>query len=296
MYLIILIQKNTIQMISTFVIRLTVILFLSSCINAYTQDELTDQFNSAYELYNSENYFDAVTEFKRLLFFDDEDKYTYSSNYYIGRSYKAGAKFSDAIRYFTLAEIESGSLNDFFRCRIEIIKCNILRRTTDRAIQMIDELLANPEFRSEVAELYYWKGWAFIFSNKWKEASEIFKLSDDGGKLSKVSEQVNESLYSVTLAEVLSHLVPGSGQFYTGEYFSGALSFAWNLLFGYLTITSFVEDRIFDGFIIGNFLWLRFYTGNVSNARSFAEEKNQIIINSALDKLQFEFNGKKPTD
>lgn len=72
------------------------------------------------------------------------------------------------------------------------------------------------------------------------------------------------------------------------------LSLGWNVLWGYLTIKAFVDERIFDGFVIGNFLWLRFYVGNIQNAETFANEENVKIANKALYYLQYQYEGEKP--
>ncbi len=101
-------------------------------------------------------------------------------------------------------------------------------------------------------------------------------------------------MYSEKFAKYSSYVIPGFGQFYTGEYLSGALSLSWNILSGYLTINSFIEDRVFDGIMVGNFLWLRFYSGNSQNAEKFAVQKNLQISNSALKYLQFNFAGERP--
>ena len=73
----------------------------------FAQNSLQEQFELAVKSINEEKYFDAVTEFKRLQFFDTKNKYAFQSNLFIGKSYKAGAKFDDAVRYFTLAEMNS---------------------------------------------------------------------------------------------------------------------------------------------------------------------------------------------
>ncbi len=65
-------------------------------------------------------------------------------------------------------------------------------------------------------------------------------------------------------------------------------------MFGFLTINALVEDRVFDGIVIGNFLWLRFYSGNIQNAEKFAEQKNLEISNKALFFLQFNYLGEIP--
>ena len=79
------------------------------------QNSFEDQFNFAKKLYEQENYFDAVTEFKRLLFFENENTYNYEANFLIGLSYKNGALFSDAIQYFTKAELESKTEDELLR-------------------------------------------------------------------------------------------------------------------------------------------------------------------------------------
>jgi len=66
------------------------------------------------------------------------------------------------------------------------------------------------------------------------------------------------------------------------------------VLWGYFTINAFMEDRVFDGFMVGSLLWWRFYSGNIQNAEKFAIEKNVEKTNSALHYLQNDYNGKKP--
>jgi tetratricopeptide (TPR) repeat protein len=279
----------------TSVNKISKIIFILFCnyVSVFSQEPLEVQFNYAKSLYDEENYFDAVTEFKRLLFFDKSEKYSYLANKMIGLSYKQGAKFSDAIRYLTLAEINAPTADDIYNCRIEIIRINILRRTTSKAVSMLDSLSDDPRFVSDTEDINYWKGWAFIFSDDWEKASETFALIDINHPLKNFCDSIDYDLYNVTLAKVLSH-IPGFGQFYTGEYVSGLISIGWNVLWGYLTINSFVEDRVFDGAMIGALLWWRFYSGNLQNAEKFALQKNLEKTNSALRFLQNNFNGEKP--
>lgn len=278
--------------VNRIILSIQIFLLLSTCINAQT--ELFEQFHYAQSLYENENYFDAVTEFKRVLFFDDQKEFQYSANFYIADSYKSGGMFSEAIRYFTLAELASQTIEHVYVCKIEIIKLNILRRTTERANRLIDELLSDERFINKIEELYYWKGWSYIFSDKWKEASNEFSKINPDHQLASFSQTVYDSLYNEQFAKVLSYIIPGAGQFYTGEYLSGILSLGWNVLWGYLTINAFIEERVFDGLAVANLLWLRFYNGNVYNAEKFAIEKNKKITNRALEYLQSIYDGDKP--
>jgi hypothetical protein len=260
----------------------------------FAQDSFELQFNFAKKLYSNEKYFDTVTELKRLLFFDDSDEYNYEANLFIGKSYKQGAKFSDAIRYLTLAEINAENIDELYEARIEIIRINILRRTTSRAIKLLDSLQTDERFADRKDEIKYWYGWTYMFADDWKQAAQTFAEIDSNHVLKILAEEVDDDLYSVSFAKTISYIIPGAGQIYTGEYMSGLLSLGWNVLWGYLTIKAFIAERIFDGIVIANFLWLRFYRGNLQNAENFAMEKNLVRSNRALNYLQFEYDGLKP--
>ena len=271
----------------------TATILLISCA-AFAQNSFDAQFNFAKKLYSDEEYFDTVTELKRLLFFEENGEYNYKANLLIGKSYKQGAKFSDAIRYLTLAEINAKNIDELYETRIEIIRINILRKTTRRAFKMLDSLESDERFIDRKDEIKYWRGWAYMFADDWEQAAQTFAEIDTNHVLKTLAEEVDDDLYSVSFAKTISYIIPGAGQIYTGEYISGLLSLGWNVLWGYLTIKAFIAERIFDGIVIANFLWLRFYRGNLQNAENFAMEKNLVRSNKALNYLQFEFDGLKP--
>ena len=263
-------------------------------VKLFPQDILKNQYNYALKLYNQEQYYDAVTEFKRLLFFDSEAKYVYDATEFIGQSYKMGAKYSDAILYFTIAEMNAGNGEQLFSSKIEIARANILRRTSTHAIALLDSLLNDPRFNNKKGDIHYWKGWAYIFDDRWEQASQEFSKTDTSTALAEFCKNVDREKYSVNFANVISLFIPGAGQAYTGHYFSGLLSLGWNVLWGYLTINSFIENRVFDGLVTGNFLWLRFYSGNLQNSVKYAREENLKITNKALNYLHSGYQGTKP--
>ena len=260
----------------------------------FAQNSFDAQFDFADKLYNDEKYFDTVTELKRLLFFEGNGEYNYQANLLIGKSYKQGGKFSEAIRHLTLAEINAKNVDELYETRIEIIRINILRRTTGRAFKLLDSLETDERFTDREDEIKYWRGWAYMFADDWEHAAQTFADIDSNHVLKALAEEVHDDLYSVTFAKTISYIIPGAGQIYTGEYISGLLSLGWNVLWGYLTIKAFIAERVFDGIVIANFLWLRFYRGNIQNAENFALEKNLVRSNKALNYLQFEYDGLKP--
>ena len=262
-------------------------------IKILSQNYFIEQLQLADSLFKSQNYFDAITEYKRLLFFDSLDHFRFYSNFQIGLCYKNGAKYSDAIRYFVLAEINATDDEDLFNSKIQQVRTNILRRTTSRAEKILSEMGNDKRFEQHKNEIKYWRGWSFIFSDKWEDAYRIFSEIGETN-LAQICLNTHDKLYSVEFAKYSSMIIPGFGQFYSGEYLSGLLSLAWNVFAGYLTINAFNQERIFDGIVTANLLWFRFYRGNFQNAEKFAEEKNIRISNEALFYLQNEFSGIKP--
>ena len=262
--------------------------------NLFSQNTLEQQFNYANQLYNQEKYYDAITELKRLQYFDEENKFSFQSNLLIGKSYKAGAKFDEAVKYLTLAEINAKRDEEYFVVKTLNARTNILRRTTKQAEKILNDLLNDPRFGSNEKEIKYWIGWNYIFSDDWETAYEIFNENNLDTTLASLCKSVDDEMYNVNFAKYSSYLIPGFGQFYTGEYISGTLSLGWNILFGYFTINALIEDRIFDAIVIGNFLWLRFYSGNIQNAEKFAVQKNLEISNKGLEHLQHRYAGERP--
>jgi tetratricopeptide (TPR) repeat protein len=260
----------------------------------HAQNKLDEQLKYADKLFETGQFFDAITEYKRVLYFDSEERLKDVINFKIAKCYKAGAHFGEAIKYFSLAEKVLYEDSSKFRVHIEIIRCNILRRTTARALQLCDKLSNNRNFHAHSEEINYWRGWAYMFADDWEAASKAFSHNADNKELKLLCDRVMADKVSVTFAKVISYILPGSGQIYSGKIFSGLMSLAWNLAAGYFTVNAFVASRAFDGIIIAELGWLRFYKGNIENAESFAVNKNFEVANKALNFLQNEYKGLKP--
>ncbi|MGE5429818.1 MAG: hypothetical protein ACM3QX_02020 [Syntrophomonadaceae bacterium] len=257
------------------------------------QTPLERQFQLCRELLNKEEYYDAITELKRLLFFDKKKEYAFRGNYLIGYSYMRGAKLDDAVKYFSLAQTSAPGDSALFDVKTEIIKCNILRRTTENALLILRQMEKEAVFSNRIIEIDYWKAWAYIFADDWEKASAEFQKAGASKEIIEYSLAVEKAKYSVSFAKVISYILPGSGQFYTGNYISGIMSLAWTGFLGYLAYDSFAAQRAFDGLIEAG-LFFRFHRGNVQNAEKFAIQRNSEISRDALIYLQNNYKGLKP--
>ena len=244
--------------------------------------------------FDKQLYFDAITEYKRLMFFDKSESYLFMGNYKIGECYKQGAKLDEAIEYFGKSLIYAKSDSQYFVAKIQMFRTNLLRKTLDRAEQILTEIENDYRFIDSTNQINYWKGWLFVFNDNWKRAAYYFGKSNYSGELKTLCENTDKQQYSVLKAKIFSYILPGSGQFYTGNYVSGLLSLGWTALWGYITLDAFISNRVFDGFVVGDLLFLRFYRGNIQNAERFAVEKNIEIANKTLIYLHDNFKGIRP--
>lgn len=269
------------------------ILTAGLALEVHAQSIFKEQYSVASELFNKGEYFDSITELKRLLFFDQTNEYRFRANSMMGYCYKYGALLDEAIKYFTIAQAYAPDDSALFSAKTEVIRCNILRHTTQNAQVLLRQLSKDKRFQGRMNEIYYWTGWVYIFEDDWAKAALEFGRIDANHPLRELSGRVEKEKYSVSFAKVISYILPGVGQFYTGEYLSGIMSLGWLGLLGYYSVESFAADRIFDGLVTTG-LFLRFHRGNVQNAGKFAIEKNSEITNKALNYLQNNYEGLKP--
>ncbi len=186
------------------------IIFFSftSFIGAQTIDEQKQLSDS---LFNVENYFDAITEYKRLLYFDKSNSFKYDANLRIAKSYKAGAKYGDAIKYFLIARNNCNIDSNIINTELEIIRVNILRRTIPEALKRLSEIESKYAGEIDSATINYWRGWAHIMADDWELASIEFAKIESDHPLKKISDKVESEKYSVAFAKISSFIILGSG-------------------------------------------------------------------------------------
>ncbi len=274
--------------------KVIVFLLLSISIIAQDASVLNQQFTIAGELQTQGRLYDAVTEYERLLCFDTNHQYVFEANKNIAACYRRGVKFKEAINYAGASLRYAKNPTAIHEMKIELVKLHILNRTFSSASNILNGMEKDTLQTSGSSEIHYWRGWIHMFSNEWTKAADEFALVDSAQNLRQFCLQTDNKQYSVTTLKILSAIVPGSGQMITGHVWNGLLSLGWNVLWGYLTIDAAIADRVGDALLIGDLLWLRFYTGSIENTEKFTNEKNTLIFQDALRYLQDEFIGAKP--
>lgn len=273
------------------IFQLISIIICCSLSTIFSQSTL---LNKADSLFSKAEYFDSITEYKRFLFFTTTHKNDVYVNNQIALAYKAGGFFENAIKHFTISKMAVAEPDQKFLIDLEIVKCNLLRKTSNRAITLLNNMAEQYPSDNYMKQIAYWKGWAYMFADNFELASEQFASVDSAVYLKNFCKTVVNQKYSVNFSKIISFLLPGAGHIYTGHYVQGILSLGWNVLWGYLSINAFMENRTLDGVLIGSLLWFRFYRGGIQSAARLAEIENLKITNNAMLYLQKYYKGEKP--
>lgn len=271
-----------------------IIFFLLMINSIFAQSELSTQFEKVNSLFDNENYFDAVTEGKRLLFFDSAKTFSFQTSLIISNSYKMGGFLNESAKYAGIAEQYAANKDEYYIAAIQRVRVDILRRGIESSLNKLDKLDSLFIDEKRKKEITYWRGWALMFDEKWNEAAKVFSAFSEFKILEDLSRSVDNEKYSSTFAKAISYIVPGSGLIYTGEWIKGIISLGWNALWIYTMVNAFQAERIFDGIMVGNFLWFRFYRGSLQNTDKYVILRNIEISNKAYKFLKNDFNGEKP--
>lgn len=270
----------------------SLLIFVSAtALPAETDSLLQAQLRYSNKLFSEEKYFDAVTEYKRLIYFDGLKQLHFTAYCKMAECFRSGARLDDAISAYTSAIQCSPNTSAKDKIKLEIAKLQMLKQDFGASLSILQDLEKSLEQKSTVS---YWRGWIYMFMDRWEDASKEFSISDSTIKLKDFCDSISQKRYDPEKARLLSAILPGTGQLYTGNYFQAAVSFAWNALWLYDVIDAFAADRIFDGVVVGEMLWFRFYFGGRESAENMANEKNKRIFQESLLFLNNEFKGFKP--
>lgn len=272
------------------------IIFCAAHFPGFCQENtaLLHQLQFADSLLSSGNPYDAVTEYERVLFFDTRRQFTFRVLAGKASAYHQGGKYQEAAECAELAIDAAPGISKIREMQFFLIQNRLLQHNTAAVYGLLDAMRQNKANDTIAAALQYWYGWAKMFDDDWEQAANYFGECDSADFLKNFCLDVHNKKYPVSFIKFISLVLPGSGSLYTGHYLSGALSLGWNVLFGYLSVHAFQEQRILDGFLIADLLWLRFYTGSLENAEKYAIEANKKIYIESLQFLETEYQGAKP--
>jgi hypothetical protein len=222
---------------------------------------------------------DAVTEYYRFIFFHPE-------HLDLGEVYSKTAfcfaetgQWENALRDIDLAvqHAANDSLNNGFTVDKGVILA--ASGNLGAADSIINAILAGTELdaiRSRAADLLLLTS---ILRYDWPQAARVLEdcgFDDESKKeITEILRDAMEARYkSPRTATMLSTMLPGTGQFYSGNYLSGINAFALNGALAWATGHLLLTERYGYGILTFYFGLRRYYEGNRNNAWEQAREYN----------------------
>lgn len=187
-------------------------------------------------LFHNGDYFRAITEYKRFLFLYPSDARAGRVQLQIGISYQRGQQWEDArktfeeiVRQHPEAEIRAEAAYRIGATSFE----------QGRYAQAIADLRPVAERYSHTAageQARYLLGWSYLRARQWPEASQTFATIDATSPLFPSSRALADAARageelprkSPVLAGLMSAVIPGTGQFYTGRWRDGTVALLLN--------------------------------------------------------------------
>ena len=242
--------------------------------------DVEKQFSFANSLFNEGDFYRAITEYKRLVFFFLTDNLAEKSSFRIAESYYKAKKWAEAVDAFKsfstkynhsslltealyfkgLAEKELKHYGEALSTFQEIIKLRSVTHS-DKAIYQSAIVLMNME--------------------DWERARQMFLVVPKASSLAASSHIFSSGLEhlndipqkSPTAAGALAAILPGAGHLYTERYRDALVAFLLNGAFIWAAVELFQHENNVAGGIVA-FFELGWYTGNIYSAISSAHKFN----------------------
>jgi tetratricopeptide (TPR) repeat protein len=277
------------SMLKVCLLVMCVLLMLLSQVELALSDEVLSLADRLMEL---GSYDEAITEYKRFIFFNPKGEDTGCALHRMGLAYRAGYNWQEAIDAFraSILAAEDSRVADERR----IVLATTLIASGNYSLARLELLRVSES--SERPSLYlkslYFGGVACLYMFDWDAAREAFggfyslraglRSEPTGRTMERAKEiesilfQVRRSYKSVRLARSLSTIFPGLGQIYAGDWRDGLNALALNGLTVALLANAICRRDYRDAVLISS-ISIRYYMGNIYHAGMDVRKYNESL-------------------
>ena len=257
----------------------------------YIDEEL--QMGLADEFFKEGDYYRAVTEYKRFLFFFPQSGRVEEALSRIAKSYFNGKKWDETVsacdewlkKFPTSSRANEAYLLKGFALS-EKKELSQARFFFQKARESSPGAAMADEAQFQIARTY-------VKEEKWREAAEEFRKIDKTARLypkgeywAKGLDRMDQVAHKSPVASgILAAALPGAGHVYTERYRDAAIAFLLNGAFIWGMIESFQNNNNVVGGIL-TFFELGWYSGNIYSAVASAHKYNKKEREQYLDELE----------
>jgi len=256
------------------------------------KDDTGNQFGYAESLFKEGDFYRAITEYKRFIFFFPEEKKTEKCYFRIGESYFKARKWTEAIDALNvfMAKFPYSSMTDDALYLKGMAEKDL--KKYDDALSTFEKIIktSSGEYRNKAI---YQSALVLVDMEKWKRASETFSKIPEESVLSPAARVFSSGLENIdnlprkspVTAGTLSAIVPGAGHLYAERPRDALVAFLLNGAFIWAAVELFDDEKYVAGGVV-TFFELGWYTGNIYSAVSSAHKYNKRVKDEFLQNLR----------
>ncbi len=252
----------------------------------------TDLISTADALSEKGQYNEAITEYKRFIFFHADSEKADLAFFKMGLAYRATRNWHQALDTIEMS----------------IAMADDPQVAEERSFYLVTTMLASGDYSLAKLELIkliesarseqihqkalYFSGIASVYSFNWNATERYFgdfysesDMENHTERLNSILSKTRNSYKSPRTAKLLSVFVPGAGQFYARNWRDGLNAFILNGLLIGLTASEVYKGNYDNASLIFLLLTSRYYMGNIYHAGRDAELYNENLDHHTAESI-----------
>jgi TolA-binding protein len=250
------------------------------------------QFQFAEDLFQRREYYRAIGEYERFIYFFPEAEQVELARYRIGLAYLRGERYEGAVEAFRRVIKEYPRSAYAEKSYLKMSEAYVQLKRYDEAITHLEKLIATTPDQNVKDEAYYQCGWVCLERGAWENAQTCFnKISHESREkyrleqlLKELSKNKHVKRKNPTTAGLLA-ILPGAGHLYCERPRDALLAFLVNGALILAAYEAFDQELYALGGMI-TAVELGFYSGNIYSAVSSAHKYNRDDRNRFLRDLE----------
>lgn len=243
-------------------------------------------------LFEEKRFDESITEYKRFIFFYPESNRKDLAYFKMGLAYRSIGNWHHALDAIGTSIKMTYDSKIADERKLLLAKTMIISKDYNLAKLELINLIDSTQSDQIRQKALYFNGVTSIYTYDWDMANKYFdkfySVSNNENRsrdLNKLLLETNKTYKSPLLAQILSAIMPGAGQFYAENWRNGLNAFLLNGLFIGLTANAIHKKDYDDASLIFLLLTSRYYMGNIYHAGRDAEKYNENLDRQTAEKV-----------